>query len=184
MTTPRQRLARVALDAMETRKRESGEESVTFSDVAPDWTHDLARDAHIDSISDVTAAPVFGMLPDDWRYVFIRDSLSIIVENDDEDDWTEAVDSSVSVYNADLLSWLSSHIGRPGYVDDAVEECGHAEIGIMGDIMRGQFAEREEVLHLVAEFLDELVDAEPDEEIARIVRVLSEEEDEEGSTLP
>jgi hypothetical protein len=138
-----QSLAKEALECFETAKRQpSGEEFYRIKDGSPDWVQELCQDAH------------GSMLPDDWRYQFIQESLCVLADTDDvnHDDTRLEAD----IFNYQLTAWLGSHGDRPGYVDEACDDYGaEADHGIMYRIARGQEYEKNEVLGLVRTFLEE-----------------------------
>lgn len=120
----------------------------------PEVVQDLCREAHGDGDS---AGP---MLPDDWRYEFIEEALEAIAEERDGED------AEPSIYNHELLAWLSSHGWRPGYCDEAAREFGDTEgerngvpPGLRPDTMariaRGQWYE----MRLVADRVRTLLEA-------------------------
>lgn len=140
-------LAKTASDAMVSTKRDNGEEFWKFTDTAPAWCKDLSHACHGD------------MLPDDYRYSFIRDALLILADCEDEDEWSQRIDSDVDIYTHALCAWLGSYAGRIGYVDEAVEEMGlDKKRGIIGALMMGQYREREEVLQAAVAFLRDMDD--------------------------
>ena len=176
-TTPEQRIKAGATEAAKwfeiarratgdtaTGPREDGDEYVRIKDGAPSWVQDMVRHAHGASGDD------FGMLPDDWRYRFIREAVDAIsstlgeIETDAEGGSDEAADAldalshefadDVPTYNAERIAWLGSHGSRPGYVDEAMEgyEREIGERGVLGIIALGIYAEREEVFGQVCEF--------------------------------
>lgn len=71
-------------------------------------------------------------MPDDFKYETIESLLSNILEYDInfkdtlrdslEDRSHEIIDGLVSVYNHDRLQWLSSHLKRASYIDNARDE--------------------------------------------------------------
>jgi hypothetical protein len=145
-------LAELAGDAyshFETRERPDGESYTTLRDSAPEWLHELVRSAHDD------------MLPDDWRYATIRSALGFISDTDIEsvddahDAASEFADSNVDAYTGARLAWLSSHLSRAGYCDDAASEFGYSieSDGIVGLIGLGQYAEGSEVFASVVDSL-------------------------------
>lgn len=146
------RLAKMAAPLFVQDERPNGDKFIRTADDAPEWVHDLAMDAHGD------------MLPDDWRYRLISDALDVLAGMDEtasEDDiFDRGREWEPSVYNATLLEWLGSNLWRIGYVDDAVEELGHSDRGIMGDIAVGQYEEFQETFQSVCAFLDEMEEEE------------------------
>lgn len=128
-------------------QRNNGEEIWTLKDEAPGWITDrIVRPAHGD------------MMPDDWKYEFIYQSLSAIANASDDD--LDSPELGPDVYNHELLKWLSSHLERIGYVDEAVSEYGgHSDQGIIGDISFGQMREKDEVYFSVLNSLRRISEA-------------------------
>lgn len=132
-------LASEAYDWFERKTRDNGDVFYSLKDGRPDWVHDLVMDAHGD------------FMPDDWRYDAIHSILgqihdySLNDENDASESQTEICDGLVDTYNSARSDWLGSHLHRGGYVDDAVENFGHSDQGVYGDIGLGQFQELEEI---------------------------------------
>jgi len=144
-------------EAFESFKRDGSETTIyKLRDGSPDWMTDVVYDAHGD------------MFPEDWRYEAIMDAVSHIadadVETADDLDSHEFAESAVDVYTHDRLRWLASHLDRVGYVDDAVEQLGHSEQGIVGDIGGGQYLEYSEVFGSVAQALADRLEALEDAE--------------------
>ncbi len=154
LTAKIKKLAREALDQLTSDKRDDGTTFYTWKGNNYDsWYHDMAHKAHGD------------MFPDDYKYEFIRDSLYIIEEASDLDDVTQDIDSQVDVYNYQLIKWLASHGERAGYVEEATAELGHSkDMGLMGDLMAGQFMERQEVYSRVKNYLEERAEELDDDE--------------------
>lgn len=145
----------------ETRKRDDGSEFVCLKDSAPEWASDFVREAHGTE-----------MLPDDYRYRWIAEALSLLaeslpadveVEDADVDDLATEFGNDVSVYTADLLAWLSSNLSRIAYCDEAISEGLTEANDLTAIIMVGQAAERQEVFQSVvaalANFTEELTTA-------------------------
>lgn len=132
-------LAEEMHEAMTQDTRADGSKFWHLKDGSPQWMTDAAHQAHGD------------FLPDDYRYEFIVEALSAFVETDDDanvDDMREAIDNiEADIYTFDLLKWLASNLQRPGMVDEAVSEMGHSDMGIVGDIMLGQMAEKHETAY-------------------------------------
>ena len=134
--------AREAVGCFETATRDDGTTFDRIRDGSPEWVTDLARAAHGD------------MLPDDWRYATIRSALEFIAEADDPEDGAgEWTDSEVDVYSGARLTWLSSHLSRPGYCDQARDEMGVEGLDIIEQAGLGQYMEASEVYGLVLEAL-------------------------------
>jgi hypothetical protein len=97
------------------------------------------------------------MLPDDWRYKMIHDSLIALGEVEEGYDVMEALDSHIPIYTHELMAWMGSRNDRYSYVDQAIEDFGKAD-SIINDIMAGYLKELEEVYYSVDQWIDEHVD--------------------------
>lgn len=95
------------------------------------------------------------IMPDDYKYEYTVNALDALVEGMDPDE----PELEADVYSSALLAWLSSHLERAGYVDEATKDMGHSDQGIMGDIMSGQWREKEEVFGIVVQALRKRLDA-------------------------
>ena len=137
-------VAELALKYLTTKKRPSGESFVTRTDDAPEWMVEIVRTAHEH------------MLPDDYKYDYVWNALEAITQYDDPQDAESDIEADV--YNADLLAWLQSHGERQGFVDEAVSEFGHSDMGLMGDIMIGQWHEKTTVFRSVLNSVEELAE--------------------------
>lgn len=143
-------LAADAYRCFETATRDDGSHYVRTRDDAPEWVGDLVRAAHGD------------MLPDDWRYQAIRDALGAIddagADADLDDLGHEFADGNVDTYTGERIAWLGSHASRAGYCDEAADEFGGEDLGIVERIGLGQYAELREVYASVLESLRERAD--------------------------
>lgn len=144
-------LATHALTFFQTKVRpaqgaDPGDRYYTLTNRYPVWLYDLVHTAHEN------------MLPDDYKWQYVSDTLDALSEGQDpEDGWTEI---EADVYNADLLKWLQSGGERTGFVDEAIREFGfNQESGIMGAIMMGQVQEKQQVWKAVVSGLQERLDA-------------------------
>ena len=157
--------ATAALEHFHTKKRDSGTSYIATDKLGgpPTWVQDMCHEAH------------GGMLPDDYKYRMIRDTLQHIVEEDEgepEDTFRdlayEWADSDTEIYNAALTEWLGSNLGRSGYVDEEMEEAGAVwpEGGVFALLQAGYGAECREVYGLVIDYLDGILDEEVDESAA------------------
>lgn len=137
-----QNLASTYLDWFEKSSRDDGSKFYKLIDGYPLGLLYLVRNAHGE------------MLPDDWRYEFIYESLALISESvDPEDPGFEA-----DIYYHELLQWLSSRTDRCDYVDEAVEEFGFPNpFNTMTLIGMGQLRELKEVYFSVLSNLQEFV---------------------------
>lgn len=132
-----QALAQTMYDAFERKERDEKNE---FGDKhfyslvkgSPQWMVDAIREAHDHA----------NIMPNDWVY----DACHTIIghmSDTDSDSWDDSVsewaDGSVDVYNADRARWLAANLAFGGIVDEAVEELGHSDQGVYGDIGIGQY---------------------------------------------
>ena len=140
-----QELAEYANSFFTTMQAQRGEKQKTINilvDRYPSWIYEMVYKAHEE------------MLPDDYKYEYIVETLDALSEGQDPEEGLN--DLEADVYDSDLLEWLSSHGERQGFVNEAVEVYGHSkEMGIMGDIMMGQKSEKEQVWRIVVEALKE-----------------------------
>lgn len=149
METTRATLAQQFSDAMERKKRDGTPPDegyfYTLKDGSPEWMQDAIREAH----------DAGGILPNDWIYDKIDTILSKMTDTD-PDDWQdrtgEWADSCVDVYNGCRAAWLASNLSFGSIVDEAVEDLGHSDQGIYGDIGIGQY-------HFIGQIVQALIDA-------------------------
>lgn len=127
-------------------KRLSGESYWHTTDKAPQWVKDLCQEAH------------GGMLPDDYRYLYIVESLEAIIDNNGDSD---SVELEADCRTSELTTWLASCTTRAEYVDQSIEEFGQSAEGVLQQIGMGQFLEKQEVLQSVVSSLE---DAELDDD--------------------
>ena len=118
--------------AFERRTRNNGDEFVCLGDGRPDWMQELAHEVHGD------------MLPDDWKYELFERAVDGYNDESYESD----------VYNSRLLSWASSNLTRPAYVDEAVENYGYPNDHIKAIVM-GQMAEMDDIYKRIEEWLED-----------------------------
>ncbi len=102
---------------------------------APDYVTDFCRFCHNDA----------KMLPDNHRYEMIVEALEAIVEE------VEFVEPPI--YYAQMTGWLSSHLERLGYCDEAMKEGGGPYTSITDILQAGWMLEFEEVRQQVTEWL-------------------------------
>jgi len=146
----------IALDNMETVKRDSGEWYTRTKQGAPLWMTDMIRACHGD------------MFPDDFRYKTIYDLLGVtgdlesIMSEDLEDISHELVDGQVDVYTSDLTKWLNSRDDRVYYLTEAIEEYDLKD-GFKA-LMTAQYMEIEEIFNLLTQWILDFADEEEDQE--------------------
>jgi len=142
------KLAKEAESWFEKKTRDNGEEFFCLKDGHPEWIKDMAYKAHEED----------SLAPKDYRHKFVWESLVNISECD-EDNLEEMLDCycdiDADIYSSDLLKWLSSHLTRPGWVDQAKEELGPG-FTLMSEIMHGQLLEKQMVFGVVVKFLREM----------------------------
>ena len=142
--------------AFETRQRDNGETFVCLADGSPEWMSELTMTAHD------------GIMPEDWRYRMIQRAAGELADREPEtwdDVICEIADCLVTVYNHELTGWLSSHLGRAEYVNDAVNDGlapGAYDFDLFKALQAGQHLEYQEIISLILGELDDLADqAEP-----------------------
>lgn len=108
---------------------------VTDHESEPEWVRDLRFNAHRDPDG-------ADMLPDDWRHEMIEDALRIYSEAADDDDAQQRADDyEAPIYNTTLLGWLASHLYRLTYCDEAFDEYGGDDLGMIGRMALGFYHE-------------------------------------------
>ncbi len=125
------------------KKRDSGEKFWAMKSRHPVWVKEMVHAAHGD------------MMPDDYKYEFVVDTLDAIEEETDPDEPNLESD----IYYSGLNRWFASHVERAGYVDEAVADFGHSGDGVHGDIGFGQIREKEEVWGTVVQHLRDRLEA-------------------------
>jgi hypothetical protein len=132
------------------KTRDNGEQHVCLKDDHPEWVKSAVYEAH-DS-----------MLPDDYKFEYAMMAFEHLAESGEADDFEPSVD----VYNARLLKWVSSHLERSAYVDQAMEEYGSKTH--FDALMAGQDIEQREVCYKIYSFLDDMVENHEDEDEAEV----------------
>lgn len=136
-------LAAYAREFFEQKTRDDDQRFWTLKRRHPTWVEDLVHEAHGD------------MMPEDYKYAFVLDTLDALEEGRDP----EEPELEPDIYTHDLNRWLASNLTRAGYVDEAVEDYGHSDQGITGDIGLGQLREKEEVWGIVIQELQKRLEA-------------------------
>jgi hypothetical protein len=93
-------------------------------------------------------------MPDDHRYKMIHDVLCNMDDDDDQDP-IDMLDSLVPIYSNDLLAWVSSNLTRIGYCNDYQDEFEGSALKLTEIIIGGYFQELQEVYELINEWLSE-----------------------------
>lgn len=99
-------------------------------------------------------------LPDDYKYLYIVESLNMIVDSTTEDNYMEDITSEIEAdtYNHELLEWLNSNINRANYCDQYIEEYGELkDVNLMERIAYGQLYEKQQVFYSVLNELRKIV---------------------------
>lgn len=142
-------LAGEALAHFEYRDRYGGSGYWAVKDRAPEWVGNLVWAAHEEG----------KILPDDFRYLFIVEALEALAEDPDE---PEAL-LQPETYTSQLLKWLeASPSYREGLVGEAVALYGWD--GLFEALRTGHLLEKEEVLQIVREFLEDTIEEEEEED--------------------
>lgn len=132
--------AQALFDALIWDERHDGEKFVRLTGDHELWMRNLVREIHD------------GMMPDDTKYLMIREVAGRLADIDPEhwDDWRwETIDGLVDIYNHARIGWLASHLDRAWYVNEALAEYGGKDIfQILG---QGQFREYEEIYDYLVE---------------------------------
>lgn len=138
-----QQLAAQYTELFITKTRDNGDRFLHLHDSVDDNhpLHKLVYNAHD------------GMMPDDYKYQFVLDSLNDISESDD----TYDIYLEADCYTSNVLKWLSSNLTRLGYCDEALERSYNLK-SISELITAGQQIEMEEVLDSVRTSLQPIVD--------------------------
>lgn len=141
--------AREAVDWFESATRgDTGKDEdryIRTKDGTPEWVRDIVHAAHGSDF-----------LPDDYRYKWTMEALEYIADADDPEDSSDFADQAVDEYTGARFAWLASNLQRASYVDDAIENLGRSDQGIIGDIGLGQYQEAGEVYGIVLDALERL----------------------------
>ena len=133
-------LAVIMSSYFETRKRSDGSEFTTLRRRRLPWMQHVVRFCHAD------------LLPDDWKYRFIRDAIDALANHEA----IEAARASLQPkkYAAELPCWLHSGVrNRIAYIDDALAKRG--EDDSFEDVIQSALAaEQAEVFGLVVAALE------------------------------
>lgn len=146
-------LQRIAADSA------GGTPFAVIKDDAPAWTRNENADGECLMLRVHSA--IDDRLPDDWIYNSAASIAQRFTEYDFEtaDDLREnasaVADSEVDVYNTDLAAWLASHLDNAALVDEAVEEMGHSDQGIFGDIAIGQYVALERIANALVDAIEQ-----------------------------
>ena len=95
------------------------------------------------------------MLPDDFRYKMIHDILCNMVDDDDDEDPIDMLESLIPIYSSNLLQWVSSNLIRISYCDQYQDEFDGSALKLTEIITGGYFEELQEVYYLIVEWLND-----------------------------
>lgn len=125
--------------------------NVDHDDDGPDyWVREMVEAAHDDC----------RILPDDFRYQFIVESLDAIMDCENEDDAEQSA-TEPDIYTHDLNRWLCESYDGHGYCDEAVTEGMVPETAPMFErLAAGQYLERREVFGAVLGYLQQRAEEE------------------------
>lgn len=105
-------LAGLLFDALETRKRDNGDEFHALKDGSPQWMTDVIRKVHGDK------------LPDDTVYEFVERCASAICDAG-TDELEDAIrEMEPDPYTSDLTAWLHARADHVYYLTQALEDFG------------------------------------------------------------
>jgi hypothetical protein len=151
----KQQLAALFANSFERKERPNGENFYCLKDGTPDWIKEAVHQAHGD------------LFPNDWIYAQCKAIAQDMTEYEPED-WMDSVsdwaDSNVDIYNSDRAAWLGSHLHFGEAVDEAVEELGHSDQGIYGDIAQGQYKVLEQIAYVLIQAVEDQAEVEEEEE--------------------
>lgn len=142
--------------AFEVRKRDKDSGIIDYyilKDGSPEWMRDVCRNAHDNA----------KILPDDYRYAFIHETICILKDADEEADVDELREMlheqlEPSVYTSDLTEWLNSSPYRVYYLDEAKNTYG-ADMDAFQLLSCAQKTEMEETGLQVLEAFNEIAEA-------------------------
>jgi len=131
--------------AFETATRiSSGETFRKLRDTAPEWMTTVCRLAHDDA----------RLLPDDWRYTFIEQSVDALAGHENADEARFSLEPDV--YTSELTAWLHSLNSRVYFLGEALEEYGAFRDGFQL-LAAAQMIEKEEVFYQVVAALHDVL---------------------------
>ena len=143
--------ASYTLKWLEARPERKSVRSVYLKAGTPDWAYDLAHAVHDNA----------NIAPDDYRYLFLEQSLDAIVDNDGDIEAAEEQLQDVYQSRYDLGQWFAESHDGWNRTEDAIKELGTHDLEAAMSF--AQAGERLEVFHIVVSFLaerfDEITDA-------------------------
>lgn len=148
------KLAQQMWEQFEQAERDDGSKFWRLKHGSPEWMNGVCRAAHDHG----------KILPDDFRYEFITDSLCKLTEADDDtEDWEldELGTFEGDVYNSDLARWLGAGGDRWWYCDQVLKDPPGDFFSLL---QAAQVMEKEEVFNAVLEALQDHADTLDDED--------------------
>jgi hypothetical protein len=107
-STSIQTLAESLTKALQTKKRNDGNEFVSLKDGSPQWMTDVIHEAHGDK------------LPDDTTYAFIEKAADAIADSEDPQDAISELEPDP--YTNNLTGWLHARADHVYYLTEILEE--------------------------------------------------------------
>jgi hypothetical protein len=137
-----QKLAKRLTEALETNKRNNGDDFVSLKDGSRSWMTDVIRSVHADK------------LPDDTVYALIERCADALTDADEDADPQDVISEIESdIYTSDLTEWLHARVDHIAYVDEVLSE------GLITDgatvLMRAQKKQIDEVGYALVSALEE-----------------------------
>jgi hypothetical protein len=110
-TTSIQKLAADLSKALETKKRDNGQEFVSLKDGSPEWMTQVIRSAHGDK------------LPDDTVYSFIEKAADALANASEDAEPSDVIlELEPDPYTAGLTAWLHARVDHVYYLTECLEE--------------------------------------------------------------
>lgn len=157
----RQTLAQALYDALNIKKFDNGIERVILNDGSPAWMLEAIHACHNGLVD---------MGPDDFKYRMIQEIAGDLA---DIEDWSDRdnidtgsiADNQVDIYNWDRLKWVSSHLLRACYVDEARDE-GYTDekADLMERLGQGQYMEYREIADTLVSAIEKQAEEESEEQ--------------------
>jgi hypothetical protein len=130
-------------ESFELKTRDNGDSYFCTKNDASNEIVELVRECHFD------------MLTNDTSYSLIVRVIETLKDSLEYDENTELYDVEIEtdVYNADLLTWVSSNLQRAEFVDEAMTEYG--SVTLFEALQTGQYLELDAIKTKVINYLEE-----------------------------
>jgi len=110
-STSIRQLAALLSEALETKKRNDGNEFVSLKDGSPEWMTQVIRSAHADK------------LPDDTVYAFIEKAANALADASEDAEPSDVISEiEPDPYTASLTSWLNARPDHVYFLTECLEE--------------------------------------------------------------